>query len=306
MFPSDIAVDGAGNVYIADPLGYRIRKITVATGVVASIAGIGQPSSVMAPDGEGGPAAQARVTPGTLAVDAGGTVYFYDQGLNRIRRISGGILTSVAFSQALPFGVFDIAVRANGDIYFTSGSRVMRIAAPAPNYSAPVAVAGDGNDGFGGDGGPATLAQLSSPLTGVAVDAAGNVYISDANNYRIRKVTAGIITTIAGDGVVGFSGENGPAQASRLGFPDDLTLDTAGNLYVVDNGNRVRMIAGGTANGAIRTVAGTGYTNFFSGDGALATAAPFKNARTVAVDSQARSTSARITGSARSRRSCRR
>lgn len=140
-------------------------------------------------------------------------------------------------------------------------------------------VAGTGEQGFAGDGGPATGAQLDSPA-GVAVNVAGDIYIADTHNQRIRKVSGGTITTIAGTGVAGFSGDNGAAASAQLSNPTALALDSSGNLYIADTDNhRIRKISGTT----ITTVAGNGE-QAFSGDGASATAAGIDSPNGVAVD----------------------
>jgi sugar lactone lactonase YvrE len=140
-------------------------------------------------------------------------------------------------------------------------------------------VAGTGEQGFAGDGGAAASALLDSP-TGIAIDAAGSLYIADTHNNRIRKVSAGTITTIAGAGVAGFSGDGGAALAATLSQPTAIAIDANGNLYIADtNNNRIRMIAGTT----ITTVAGNG-DQIYSGDGGLATAAGLDSPRGVAVD----------------------
>ena len=132
-------------------------------------------------------------------------------------------------------------------------------------------VAGTGTAGFTGDGGPATDAQLSFPSRGVAVDGTGNLYIADSRNHRIRKVdSGGIITTVAGTGTRGFSGDGGPATSAQLFEPAGIAFDDAGNLYIADQFNsRIRKMDTG---GTITTVAGTGTVNFF-GDGGPATSA---------------------------------
>ena len=123
-------------------------------------------------------------------------------------------------------------------------------------------VAGTGEQGFGGDGGPATSALLDSP-EGIALDAAGNLYIADSGNHRIREVTAGVIATIAGTGTCGYSGDGGPAAAAALCLPTAVAVDSAGGVYIADTNNyRIRKIAGT----AISTVAGNGVQSF-SGDG---------------------------------------
>jgi trimeric autotransporter adhesin len=140
-------------------------------------------------------------------------------------------------------------------------------------------VAGTGSAGFSGDGGPATAAQLGFPF-GVAVDAEGSLYIADQSNSRIRKVSEGTITTVAGTGTGGFTGDGGPATAAQLSYPRGVAVDAAGNLYIADDANlRIRKVSGGT----ITTVAGNGSFGF-SGDGGAATAAQLFYPMGVAVD----------------------
>jgi sugar lactone lactonase YvrE len=142
-------------------------------------------------------------------------------------------------------------------------------------------VAGNGIAGYSGDGGAATSAQLYHPY-GVAVDAAGNLYIADTSNHRIRRVTpGGIITTVAGNGIAGYSGDGGAATSAQLSYPDGMAVDAAGNLYIADNGNRrIRRV---TPGGIISTVAGNG-TRGYSGDGGAAASAQLYAPSGVAVD----------------------
>ncbi len=145
-------------------------------------------------------------------------------------------------------------------------------------------VAGNGTFGFSGDGGPATSAQLNAPF-GVALDSAGHLYIADSGNQRIRKVDAetGIITTVAGNGSFGFSGDGGPATSAQLKNPFGVAPDSAGHLYIADLGNqRIRKVDTGT--GIITTVAGNGSFGF-SGDGVPATSARLRNPFRVTLDS---------------------
>jgi len=153
----------------------------------------------------------------------GHNLYIADQGNNRVRKVSGGVITTMA---------------------------------------------GNGTAGSSGDNGPATAAQLNSPA-GIAVDAAGNLYIADIYNNRIRKVSDGVITTVAGNGNLGLGGDNGPATGASLGFPQGVALDAVGNLYIADTyNNRIRSIS----NCIISTVAGNG-TPPLSGDNGPATSA---------------------------------
>jgi sugar lactone lactonase YvrE len=159
-----------------------------------------------------------------------------------------------------------------------------RAATPSGEDSAPPisTVAGTGEARFKGENEPAVSAQLNSPC-GIAVDSAGTVYLSDSGNHRVRKITAdGKISTVAGTGTAGYRGDNGPAVSAQLYDPREVAVDSAGAVYIADNGNhRVRKI---TADGKISTVAGTG-TASFGGDGGPATAARLCNPYGVAVDS---------------------
>jgi sugar lactone lactonase YvrE len=140
-------------------------------------------------------------------------------------------------------------------------------------------VAGTGIEGYGGDSGPATAALLDMP-TGVAVDASGNLYIADSHNHRIREVSNGTITTLAGNGTPGFSGDGGLASAAQLSLPTAVAVDSSGAIYIADTNNqRVREIRRGT----ITTIAGNGE-EFFAGDGAAATSAVLDTPTGVAVD----------------------
>lgn len=221
--PYTVAVDAAGNVYVADIGTNRIRKISTA-GLVSTAAGTGTSGF----SGDGGPATQAQLaSPYSVISDSAGNLYIADQLNSRVRRVDGasGVITTVA----------------------GGGTNL-------------------------GEGVPATAAQLSFPLA-VALDAAGNLYIADAGTNRVRKVSAasGAITTIAGTGMPGSTGDGGPATAAQLNTPNGLALDRGGDVYVTQGiNNRVRRIS--AANGTISTIAGTG-TPGFSGDGGPGTAA---------------------------------
>ncbi len=290
--PERVAVDSAGNVYVADDGAYRVRKITPA-GLISTFAGNGSDGST----GDGGAATAASVTPASVAVDSAGNLYIADSAASRVRKVSAatGIITTVAgngsstFSgdggPAISAGVdpAGVAVDSAGNVYIadSSNQRVRKIAAATGVITT---VAGNGSDGFAGDGGPATSASLSYP-SDVALDAAGNLYVADSGNHRIRKVVpvTGVITTVAGSGVDGFSGDGAAATLARLSSPMSLALDAQGNLYIADTFNhRVRRVAAAT--GLIATVAGNG-TNGFSGDGGAASAARLSYPVGVAIDS---------------------
>jgi trimeric autotransporter adhesin len=143
-------------------------------------------------------------------------------------------------------------------------------------------VAGNGIQGYSGDGGPATSAKLAAP-TGVAIDSAGNLFIADFDNSRIRKITPdGVISTVAGNGTLGYSGDGSQATSAKLDTPEGVAVDSAGNLFIADTyNNRIRMV---TPGGVINTVAGNG-TLGYSGDGGQATSAKLDYPAGVAVDS---------------------
>jgi streptogramin lyase len=280
--PTGVAVDAAGNVLIADLSNSRIRSVDAVTGVITTVAGNGNFDF----SGDGGPATAASLgSPSGVAVDAAGNLLIA-QSNARIRRDAAvpGVITPVAGNGAGGFSgdggpataasfssPLGVAVDAAGNVLIAdqSNSRIRRVDAVTGVITT---VAGNGTFGFSGDGGPATAASLSNPV-GVAVDAAGNVLIADPNNFRIRRVDAvtGVITTVAGSGTFGFSGDGGPATAANLSGPFGVAVDAAGNVLIADRSNqRIRRVDAVT--GVITTAAGNGASGF-SGDGGPATAA---------------------------------
>jgi sugar lactone lactonase YvrE len=206
--PIGVAVDSGGNIYVADEGNNIVARVS-PDGVLTIIAGNG----IAGFSGDGGPATSASLNgPEGLALDAAGNLYIADSHNNRIRKVSGGMITTVA---------------SNG---FAT---------------------------YSGDGVSATSAPLSFP-SGVAVDAAGNLYIADTANNRIRRVSGGTITTVAGNGLPEFEGEGGPATSAALDFPSGIALDAAGNLYIADtNNNRAvcaELIALGVGTIATKTI----------------------------------------------------
>src|SRR5271157_2356151 len=282
--PRGVAVDSAGNLYMAELYNMRIRQ--VSGGTIKTFAGNG----AFRYSGDGGPAASASLNyPTGVALDSAGNLYIADSSNNRIRGVAGGTITTIAgngfenfsgdgglatsASLSLPEGV---AADSAGNLYIAdSGNQRIR----KVSGGTITTIAGNGMQGFSGDGGPATSASLTYPA-GVAVDPAGNLYIADSYNNRIRKVSGGTITTVAGNGAYGFSGDGGPATSASLYWPQGVAVDSAGNLYIADTGNqRIRKVSGGT----ITTVAGNGAYRY-SGDGGPATSASLEP-RGVSVDS---------------------
>lgn len=229
----DIAVDTAGNVYVADAGNNRIRKITT-DGVIRTIAGNGVGSF----SGDGGPAIAAQVkSPQGIAVDAAGNVYVADAGNNRIRQIStDGNISTVAGNGAAPN-------TSDGD--------------------------GDGKWTYDVPDGLATATPISCDYQ-IAVDGLGNIFVPDGYNFFVRKVgTDGNIHTIAGDGGYDSYGDGGPATAAALARPTGIAVDNVGNVYVGDESNaKIRKIA---PDGIITTIAGNGASYTWAGDGGLAT-----------------------------------
>jgi sugar lactone lactonase YvrE len=291
--PTGIALDASGNVYFADTMNNRIRKID-SNGIIATVAGNG----VWGFSGDGGMATAAQLNyPRGIAVDAAGNLYVSDTQNHRIRRVnSSGIITSLAGNGTAGYGgdggpaatalintPGGIAVDSSGNIYFadTNNHRIRRI---APNGTITT-LAGTGAKGFSGDGSAATGALLNTPA-GVAVDSRGQVYIADTANNRIRQVNSnGIISTIAGNGNMGFGFDGGAATRAPLFNPAGLALDSSGNIFFTDKYNyRVRMV---TAAGSIYSIAGTGQSGY-AGDGGAALAADLQNLEGIAVDAKGR------------------
>lgn len=286
--PSDVAVDGEGNLYIADSYNHRIRKVTPA-GTITTFAGTGGDGF----SGDGGPAGSAMLSlPMSVSTGRSGEVFISDAGNSRVRKVApGGTITTIAgggnfgsagdggpaTSAALrqPRGV---AVDAAGRVFIADfeNRRLRRVDLDGTIQTA----AGNGAGLFSGDGGPATLADLNWPKT--AFDAAGNLWFSDPANNRVRRIaTDGTITTMAGTGQSGFAGDGGPAAQARLNLPGDIAFDPSGALLVVDHWNyRIRRVG---LDGVITTIAGTGERGF-SGDNGPAMQARFSDLQGLVVD----------------------
>ncbi|HYW48633.1 MAG TPA: NHL repeat-containing protein [Bryobacteraceae bacterium] len=279
--PSGVAVAADGAIFIADYGNNRIRK--VVNGIISTVAGNG----TYADSGDGGPAASAALLdPVALALDGSGALYIGTQA-SRVRKISSGIITTVAGNGSATIGgeggpatsaqlgaPSGVAVNSAGDLFFSDGSKVYKV-----SRGIITTVAGNGTPGYSGDGGPAASAQLNGPV-GVAADSAGNVFIADSGNNRVRQVSGGVITTVAGNGVLAHAGDGGPAVNAELWDPTGVAVDNAGNLYIADYGNhRIRKVSGGI----ITNFAGNGGFGP-GGDGGPAVNAQLAFPHGVAVD----------------------
>lgn len=238
-FPWGVAVDGAGNLFIADTFNSRIRRVDALTGIITTYAGNGDYGS----SGDGGAATSATLSyPFGVAVDGSGNVLIADTDNHRIRRVDArsGIISTVA---------------------------------------------GTGEVGSGGDGGVATDAQMNTPH-GLAVDGEGNLFIADYDDHRVRRVDAlsGIITTVAGTGVLDFSADGVVATSAALYSPWAVAVDSAGNLFIADStANRIMRVDAVTT--IISTYAGTG-AHGYAGDGAAADRAELDTPNGIAVDGE--------------------
>ena len=250
-----VALDSQGNLFIADAENSRIRRVDRATGIITTVAGDGS----FGFSGDGGPATSASLnSPRGVALDSQGNIFIADRGNHRVRKVnaSTGVISTVAGNGIATFsgdgGPADSASlnefrgvgldrQGNLIIADTENNRIRKVDAAT---GVIITVAGDGNAAFSGDAGSATSASLNSPR-GVVLDSAGNLFVADVNNHRIRKVdaTTGVISTVAGDGTPAFSGDGGPAASASLSAPIHVALDAQGNLFIADAGNeRVRRV----------------------------------------------------------------
>jgi sugar lactone lactonase YvrE len=285
--PSGVAIDSTGNLFIADTENHRVRKVS-SSGVITTVAGGGEYGPYS------GPATSARLyNPSGVAIDSAGNLFIADTGNYSIRKVStSGIITTIAGNGSGGYSGDDgsatsaqlnspagVAVDSVGNIFIADkyNNRIRKVSS-----GIITTVVGNGTEGFSGDNGPATSAQLFNP-NGVAIDSAGNLFIVDTRNNRIRKVSSsGIITTIAGGGDNRLLGDGGPATLASLSWPNGAAVDSAGAIFIADSlGRSIRKVS---SLGIITTVAGNG-TEGFSGDGGPATSAQLAQPSGVAVDS---------------------
>ncbi len=277
--PAGLALDSSGDLFIADSHNHRVREVSAATGIIATIAGTGAPGF----SGDGGMATAATLDlPTALTLDASGNLYVADSNNHRVRRIAAatGAITTVAGNGVEAFAGDNgpataasidspngLALDASRNLYIadTHNGRVRMVSA-ATGVISTVAGAGvvAGNVlSFGGDNGPATAAGLALPR-GLTMDAAGNLYFADSANHRIRRISpTGVITTVAGQGTETFAGDNAPAVSASLDSPRSVAISPAGLLTLADSDNqRVRQLDALPAPGPdIHTIAGLGTTS---------------------------------------------
>lgn len=277
--PAGVALDGSGNLYIADKSNNRVRK--VAGGTMSTVAGIGTAGY----SGDGSAATSAQLDqPYGVAVDSGGNFYIADRLNNVVRKVTaGGTISTVAVTLGPLTQPFGVAVDSAGNLYIAdTGNSVIRKVNTVGVISTVAGVVV--TPGYTGDNGPATSAQLNQPF-GVAVDSSGNLYVADTSNNVIRKVsTSGTITTVAGNNAAGagYSGDGGAATSAQLYLPSGVTVDSSGNIYIGDTFNNV--VRKVSTSGTITTVAGNG-TAGYTGDGGLPTSAELNQPFGVVVDS---------------------
>ena len=275
--PNSVVTDAAGDLFIADTADQRVREVNASTGVITTVAGNGGAGF----SGDGGQASSASLYyPAGLALDTSGHLFIADTENNRIREVnlSTGIIATVVGNGTYGYSgdggqatgaelryPGGVAVDMYGDLFIadTSNNCIREV-----NLTTGIinTVAGNGISGYGGDGGRASNAELSLPKS-VAVDGSGNLFIADSANNRIRQVNlaTGIISTAAGNGTSGYSGDSGQATSAELADPLGVTVDGSGHVFIADTANsRIREVSLST--GIISTVVGSG-TRGSSGDG---------------------------------------
>jgi sugar lactone lactonase YvrE len=287
--PCAVDVDEQGNLFIADYDNSRIRKVS-ADGTISTLAGTGERGD----GGDGGPAGKAKLFgPYGVRADRNGNVYIADQRNNRIRKVAaGGTIITVAGNgrrsgqgdggpaiEAGLAGPNDMVVDDADNLLIADAgnNRIRRVR----RDGSITTIAGTGDAGYDGDGGPAVNARLNHP-SALALDGAGNLYVGDFRNQVVRRIARdGIISTVAGTGTRGFNGDHLPATRAQLNEPGGVAIEPGGRLLIADGVNfRVRRV---NRDGLIETVAGTGRRGH-SGDGGPASAADLSVIDILAVD----------------------
>ena len=293
--PQGVAVDGSGNLFIADTDNFVVREVLASSGKIQTVAGNGEEGY----SGDGGPATRAELDdPFGVFVDGSGNIFIADTDNSIIRKVSNGTIQTVAGTPGVfgyagdggaainaqldePEGVY---VDGSGNIFIadTFNSVVREVSAGTIQTAAGMSYAWNGTCNYGGDGGPAISAQLCLP-SGVFVDGSGNIFIADTSNLIIREVIAGTINTVAGTpGTAGYSGDGGAAISAELNYPSTMAVDGTGDIFIADTDNYViREVTGGN----ISTFAGNN-TLAYSGDGGAATDAALNFPGETFVDSQ--------------------
>jgi len=288
-WPRDMAIAVDGNLYIADTRNHSIAKVS-SDGIISTVVGSGASGY----SGDGGRAARAQLNgPRDVEVGADGSLYIADTSNHCIRKVTpDGVITTLAGTGTSGYGgdgasganaqlAFpqDVALGADGSLYIadTANHRIRQVTREGTIRT----VAGTGVLGYSGDGGAAVRAQLARPR-GVSVDTEGCLYIGDTENHCVRKVTPdGTITTVAGNGTKGYSGDGGAATRAQLAWPRGVVVDADGCLFIADCGNSlIRKVA---PDGTISTVGGTGAEGY-SGDGGPALCAQLADPHGILLD----------------------
>lgn len=281
--PEAVFVAAGGDIYIADTISHRIRKVDAASGDIDTVAGTGSAGST----GDGGPAVAAKLDkPRGVCLNPSGEIIISDSNNGSLRRVDGvGMMAAMVITEGLGLDqVSGLAVNSDGHLFVadTENHSIRRI----DDQGIVTRYAGNGSAGYSGDGGAATAAKLEKPR-GVAVDSDGHLYIADTLNHCVRKVNAanGNISTAAGVCEnKGYSGDGGAATTAQMEAPADVAVDADGNLYIADTKNHcIRRVD--AAGGFITTVAGTGGSSGFSGNGGAAETAQLDSPGGVATDS---------------------
>ena len=301
FYPSGLGINYAnGNIYISDSLNQRVRMVDRVTGIISTVAGTGTYGF----GGDNGPAVNAMLNnPAGIAVHStSGHVYIADTFNHRIRMVNGtsGIIITVAgtggygysgqggpATSALLNRPSGVCLDSRGNMFISdTGNFRLRMVSKMTGFI--TTIAGTGRGGFTGDLGQASSAAISRTLRSIVDPSTGVIYIADSDNHRIRMIAprTGVISTVAGNGLAGYSGDGGPATAAQLYKPSALSLDSTGNLYIADTYNNcIRMVMKST--GVIVTVAGVGnIAAGYGGDGGPATAGLLSRPSGIIVDTR--------------------